>query len=53
MRNFGKYFDCPCCTKALIRLHPITEGEYDFWCDECDIDIKIVVNDEVEGEYND
>lgn len=37
---------CPTCNKQLIRLEPYEDGdtEYEFWCDNCDIDIKITKN---------
>ena len=43
-----KKYNCPVCDKELIRLAPFEEGVYDFWCDDCDIDITITKNDEVE-----
>lgn len=36
-----KYLDCPICGKQLIRLEPYEDNEYEFWCDTCNIDIKI------------
>lgn len=41
---------CPKCTKELIRLEPFEAGTYNFWCDECDIDITIVKNNKIEKE---
>lgn len=42
-----KKFNCPVCGKELIRLEPFEHGIYDFWCDDCDIDISITKNNEV------
>lgn len=36
--------NCPFCGKELIRLEPFNEGEYVFWCDDCDVDITVVRN---------
>ena len=38
--------NCPKCGKELIRLEPFEEGVYEFWCDECNIDITIEENEE-------
>ena len=38
--------NCPKCGKELIRLEPFEEGVYEFWCDECKIDITIEENEE-------
>ena len=36
---------CPKCGKQLIRLEPYeSDDEYEFWCDACDIDIRITDN---------
>lgn len=43
--------DCPKCGKTLIRLAPFEEGLYEFWCDDCDIDIDITDNNETEKEF--
>ena len=44
-----KMLDCPKCGKGLIRLEPILdEGIYEYWCDDCNIDISIVDNNEYE-----
>lgn len=32
---------CPKCWKSLIRLEPYVDGVYNYWCDECNIDISI------------
>lgn len=40
--------NCPYCDKELIRLEPFEPGKYDFWCDDCDIDITIINNKETE-----
>lgn len=45
-----KKFNCTNCEKELIRLEPFVEGVYEFWCDECDIDIMIVDNNKTEKE---
>lgn len=37
---------CPKCGKELIRLEPYEEGVYEFWCDDCNIDITIEENEE-------
>ena len=39
---------CPICKKELIRLEPFEKDIYKFWCDNCDIDIVITKNNEVE-----
>ena len=39
---------CPICKKELIRLEPFEKDIYKFWCDDCDIDIVITKNNEVE-----
>ena len=44
-----KMLDCPKCGQGLIRLEPILdEGIYEYWCDDCNIDISIVDNNEYE-----
>ena len=43
-----KKFNCPVCNKELIRLEPFEKGVYAFWCDDCNIDIVVTKNDEVE-----
>lgn len=35
---------CPMCGKELIRLEPFKTGVYEFWCDECNVDIVITDN---------
>lgn len=47
-----KKCNCPECNKELIRLEPFEDGVYDFWCDNCDIDITITKNDETK-DYSD
>ena len=37
---------CPKCGKELIRLEPYEEGVYEFWCDDCNIDIVVGENEE-------
>ena len=32
----------------LVRLEPFEKGVYEFWCDDCNIDITITKNDEAE-----
>lgn len=39
-----KKINCPKCGKELIRLEPYEEGVYEFWCDDCNIDITIEEN---------
>lgn len=41
-----KNINCPKCGKELIRLEPYEEGVYEFWCDDCNIDITIEENEE-------
>ena len=36
-----KKLNCPVCGKELIRLEPNEDRLYEFWCDDCDIDISI------------
>lgn len=36
-----KKLNCPVCKKELIRLEPLVKGRYEFYCDDCDIDISI------------
>ena len=43
-----KKCNCPVCDKELIRLEPFEENVYEFWCDNCDIDIIITKNDETD-----
>lgn len=43
-----KYFYCLCCGKQLIRLEaidPYSENTYDYWCDDCNIDIIVEDNE--------
>ena len=59
-RLFKKH-NCPVCGKELIRLEPYEETdegiEFDYWCDECDIDITITapknIFDELKEKEND
>ena len=40
---------CPICKKELIRLEPFDKKDiYKFGCDDCDMDIVVIVNNEVE-----
>ena len=41
---------CPVCGKELIRLEPYKNDKYDFWCDNCGIDITIKENNSVNEE---
>ena len=41
-----KKMNCPKCGKELIRLEPCEEGVYEFWCDDCGLDITIRENEE-------
>ena len=41
-----KKINCPKCRKELIRLEPYEENVYEFWCDDCNIDITIEDNEE-------
>jgi transposase-like protein len=43
-----KKCNCPECGKELIRLEPFVNGVYEFWCDDCNIDIVIIKNNETE-----
>lgn len=43
-----KKLNCPVCNKELIRLEPFTKGVFEFWCDDCNIDICIIKNNEIE-----
>lgn len=36
-----KKCNCPECGKELIRLEPFEQGVYEFWCDDCNINISI------------
>lgn len=44
-----KKLNCPVCNKELLRLEPFEEGVFEFWCDDCNIDITITKNDEVDS----
>lgn len=43
-----KKFNCPVCNKELVRLEPFEKGVYEFWCDDCNIDLVVTKNDEAE-----
>ena len=43
-----KKINCPKCGKELIRLEPYDGNVYEFWCDDCNIDIIIEDNEEDE-----
>lgn len=45
---FNKLY-CPNCNKSLIRLEPFEDGISEFWCDKCNIDIRIEDNNEIEN----
>lgn len=49
MKKFKK-FNCPICDKELINLS-LEENEFDFWCDDCNIDISVVVNEPYKISY--
>lgn len=38
--------NCPKCGKELIRLEPYEEGVYEFWCDDCNLDITVTNNEQ-------
>ena len=40
-----KKINCPVCNKELVRLEPFEENVYEFWCDDCDVDIVITRNE--------
>lgn len=42
-----KKFNCTVCGKELVRLEPFENGVYEFWCDDCDVDITVVDNNKV------
>lgn len=46
-----KKCNCPVCNKELIRLEPFEKGVYEFWCDECNIDITVIKNNEMEEQH--
>lgn len=46
-----KRFNCPVCGKELIRLEPFYKGIFNFWCDNCNIDINITNNNEASTTY--
>lgn len=39
-----KRMNCPFCNKELIRLEPFEDGIFEFWCDNCDVDIAVTKN---------
>lgn len=40
-----KKINCPVYNKELARLEPFEENVYEFWCDDCDVDIVITKNE--------
>lgn len=44
-----KKIKCPFCSKELIRLEPFEDNVYEFWCDDCDLEIVITNNDKEEN----
>ena len=42
-----KKMNCPFCNKELIRLEPFEDGIFEFWCDNCDVDIAVTKNQDV------
>lgn len=40
-----KTIECPSCHKPLIRLGLYQPGVYEFWCNDCDIDVVITTNE--------
>lgn len=47
-----KKINCPICGKELIVLNDMTFGTcykyyYEFWCDECNIDITVQTDKEI------
>lgn len=42
--------NCPVCNKELIRLEPFEKNVYEFWCDDCNIDIVITKNNKADEE---
>lgn len=46
--------NCPKCGKELIRLEPYDEfAVYEFWCDNCNLDITILDNDAIDRALQD
>lgn len=39
-----KKCNCPECGKELIVLDPVFNNYFNFYCDDCDIDIEIIKN---------
>ena len=49
--TFRGKIDCPTCGQELIPLEPFDNiGEYNYWCDKCNLDFKIFNNNEKENE---
>ena len=48
--RIAKRCNCPECGKELIRLEPYETNEFEFWCDDCNIDITIVKSTEKEND---
>lgn len=44
-----KKISCPICKRELIRLESFEKGIYEFWCDNCNMDIVITKNNEIEN----
>lgn len=47
-----KKFNCPVCGKELVRLEPFVDGVYEFWCDNCNIDIVVTNNNQEETSHD-
>ena len=42
-----KTYNCPKCGKQLVRLEPYEKGVYEYWCDDCNTDIRIEAEEEM------
>ena len=42
-----KTYICPKCGKQLVRLEPYEKGVYEYWCDDCNTNIKIEAEEEM------